>query len=272
MNIGIFDSGIGGLSVLKELLRLLPTYNYVYLGDKAHVPYGGKSEKEIYYLVQNAVDFLFRHNCKLIVLACNTATSVALRRIQREYLPRFYPERRVLGVILPVIEEVVSVRIGQRIGILATQATVRSGSFVRELAKIDKNIQVFQQACPRLVPLIERGHIVWKGMEDLLRLYLAPLLKKRINGLILGCTHYAVVAKKIQDMVGPTIRVFVPGLIVAHKLSFYLARHPEIRKKLSTASSRHYFFTKLSPSYKNLVRLFLGPYINSATKLEEVYF
>lgn len=266
MNIGIFDSGLGGLAILREILKVLPKYNYVYFGDNAHVPYGGRSSKTIYRLTKNAVDYLFQKNCKLIILACNTATAAALRRLQQEYLPKKYPDRRILGVIRPTVESVVKTK-GKRVGVIGTYAMVISKSFVAELKKFNKNIQVYQQACPLLVPLIEKGEIHWKGLTTILQKYLEPLKKKQIDTLILGCTHYGLIDTTIKKIVGKKIKVVSEGAITALKLKDYLRRHPEIEVTLTKKGKRIYYITGRNSRYRDIVKYFLGRRFKKGNRL-----
>lgn len=156
--LGIFDSGIGGLTVTKEVLKALPEYLLLYLGDTARTPYGNRSQDLIYKFTEQAVDYLFKQGCQLVIIACNTASAEALRKIQQEWLPKNYPDRRVLGVIRPVVEEAVKITKG-RIGVVGTKGTIASGAYEQELKAQKPDIQVFQQACPLLVPLVEEGHI-----------------------------------------------------------------------------------------------------------------
>lgn len=257
MNIGVFDSGLGGLTIFKELLKKLPQYNYIYLGDNVRVPYGGKSKELIYQYTLDAVKFLFEHDCYLVILACNTATAIALRKIQQEYLLQNYPDRRVLGVIRPTVESVVE-RGFKRVGLIGTYATVFSKSFVNELKKFDNSIEVFQQACPLLVPIIEEGEIEWKGLTSILKKYLIPLKKKKIDSLILGCTHYGHIDDKIKTIVGEKIQIISEDEVIADKLKDYLKRHVEIEKKLGQDKKRIYYLTDLTERYKKVVKLFLG--------------
>ena len=163
--IGVFDSGFGGLMVLREFLQLLPDYDYLYLGDNARIPYGTRSDRVVQRFTEQAVDYLFAHGCQLIVLACHTASARALRRIQQVYLPERYPDRRVLGVLIPTVEEALARSRRKRIGVIATEGTVISQSFELELKKLDPEVEVVQQACPLLVPLIESGEQEWEGTD-----------------------------------------------------------------------------------------------------------
>lgn len=260
MNIGVFDSGLGGLTILKAFLKKLPQYNYIYLGDNARVPYGNRSSEIIYQFTKEAVEFLFRKNCQLIIIACNTSTSTSLRKIQQEYLPQFYPDRKVLGVIKPVVEElgVRSYELGGRIGVIGTKATVSSEAFVREIKKTLPKAKVYQQACPLLVPYIEDSRRNKKILQLMIEEYLEGLMKKNIDSLLLACTHYEIIKKEIQAMVGSKIKVISEGKIVAEKLKDYLKRHPEVEKKLEKKKQISYFFTDLNQDYKKLMRFFLN--------------
>lgn len=255
MNIGVFDSGLGGLTILKKIVKTLPQYNYIYLGDNARVPYGGRSAELIYQFTERAIEFLFKKDCVLIIVACNTASSVALRKIQREYLPKRYPNRRVLGVIRPVVEAVAEKKFS-RVGVVGTRATVKSGSFVRELKKLNKQIRVLQKATPLLVPIIEEGELRWKGLELILEKYLSVFKKNTQQALILGCTHYELIEKKIKKQLGKTV-VIGESKAVAEKLVDYLKRHPEIEARLEKQGQRQYYFTDANPRFLKLAKFFL---------------
>src|SRR3989344_3842504 len=173
--IGIFDSGIGGLTITKEVLRQLPKYQLLYLGDTARTPYGNRSQELIYKFTKQAVDYLFKQGCQLIIIACNTASAEALRKIQQEWLPSHYPDRKVLGVIRPVAEEAAKVSRFGRVGVVGTRGTVVSGAYERELKALRPDITVYQQACPLLVPLVEEG---WQDRPETMKIisnYLRPL-------------------------------------------------------------------------------------------------
>lgn len=234
-SIGIFDSGFGGLTIMKEIIKELPEYDYVYLGDTARVPYGNRSKEIIYEFTCEAVDFLFAKNCELIILACNSASAEALRKIQQEYLPQKYPGKKVLGVIIPTAELAAIKTQNQKIGIMATEATVKSKTFVQEIQKINSRARVFQKACPLLVPIVEAGEQNKKSTSEILERYLQPLVKKNIDTLILGCTHYGILEKQIKKIVGSKIKIISEAKIIANKLKAYLQNHPEIKlsKKLS---------------------------------------
>jgi glutamate racemase len=256
--IGIFDSGFGGLSILKDIVKALPQYRYVYLGDTARAPYGSRSSKTIYGFSKQAVDFLFKKECDLIIFACNTASAEALRKIQQQYLPKKYSGKRVLGVIVPTLEAVAEMKGVRRIGVLGTEATVHSNTFPTELKKFAPTLKMFQQAAPLLVPMVESGQHASEAARLIVEGYLRPLLKKNLQAIVLGCTHYGHVGKLIQAIAGDKVRVVSEGPIVAKKLKEYLVRHPEIEKKLSRRGGRVFYSTGSGKRFNKLGRVFFG--------------
>jgi len=257
-SIGVFDSGFGGLNILKEIVRLLPQYDYLYLGDTARTPYGTRSQEVIYKFTEQSVDFLFKRGCQLIILACNTASSEALAKIQQDYLPKHYPARRVLGVLIPAAEQVAQKTKNNRVGVMATSGAVNSMAFVREIKKIKPAIQVFQNPAPLLVPLVEEGEHN-SAMTDLaLAKYLKPLLQKNIDILVLGCTHYGILEKKIKQIVGLNVAVVSEGKVVAKKLADYLSRHPAIEQQLSRKGQAEFLTTDLTDKFQKLGSQFFG--------------
>jgi len=257
MNIGVFDSGLGGLSILKELIKKLPQYNYVYLGDNARVPYGGRSPEVVYEFTTHALDFLFAQNCHLVILACNTASSSALRKIQHEYIPKKYPNKRVLGVIKPTAETVVENN-AVKVGIIATHSTIKSQSFIKEINKLNPSIQIWQNPAPLLVPIIEEDELQWQGLKSILKKYLQPLIVHKIDSLILGCTHYGLIEKTVQHMVGKKITIIHQGRVVAQKLKEYLIKHPDLDRKLAKKADYQFFVTDLNPRYEKMARFFFS--------------
>lgn len=262
-SIGIFDSGFGGLAVLKEIKKKLPQYDYVYLGDTARTPYGTRSHETIYAYATQAVDFLFAHNCELIIVACNTASAEALRKIQQEYLPKAYPDKRVLGVIVPALEEAAVTTKNHRIGVIATEGTVASKAFIMELKKRDPVAKIFQKACPLLVPLVEAGEHRAPAAQLILKKYLQAFSGKNIDTLILGCTHYGLLERQIKQVVGKKISLISEGPVVARKLKEYLARHPEIETKLSKKKHIMFYSTDLGDRFDRLGRFFFGRRLDS---------
>ena len=256
--IGVFDSGFGGLDILRGIVKKLSNYNYIYLGDIARVPYGARSQETIYEFTRQAVDFLFKNNCELIILACNTASSEALRKIQQEYLPKHWPGKKALGVLIPAAEEATEKMRNKKIGIIATESATRSKSFIKEIKKIDFKAKVFQKACPLLVPLIEAGEQNSKATELLLRDYLRSLINKKIDTLILGCTHYGILENKIRKIIGSDISIVSETKVVPSKLNNYLKKHKEIEKKIGKDSIIYFYTTDLTDKFTILGSKFFG--------------
>ncbi len=252
MKIGIFDSGLGGLIVTQSLIKNLGEYDYIYYGDTARVPYGNRSQDTIYKFTIEAVKYLFANDCKLVILACNTASTEALRRTQKEYLITKYPNRKVLGVVIPTVEVAVGKTKNKKIGVIGTLSTVKSQSFVREINKLDSEIQVFQKPTPLLVPLIENQGKKWA--EPILDEYLKSLTDKDIDTLILGCTHYPVLKDIIREKVGSKIKVISQDEIIPEKLQDYLSRHPKVKKDLTKNSKQEFIVTKLTENIQDLAQ------------------
>ena len=261
--IGVFDSGFGGLVVLREFMAVLPQYDYLYLGDNARIPYGTRSDRVVIRFTEQAVDYLLSQGCQLVILACHTASAKALRTIQQNFLPDHYPDRRVLGVLIPTVEEALAGSFQKRIGVIGTEGTINSRSFELELHKLDPGVQVFQRACPLLVPLIEEGEQDWEGTTMILERYLASLKKAAIDTLILGCTHYSILKEKIGAVMGDGTRLICSGQVTAVKLVDYLKRHPEMATRISRGKSRRYLTTDLTPRFQHLASLFMGHPVDS---------
>jgi len=261
--IGIFDSGFGGLHTLRGIRTRLPTYDYLYLGDSARAPYGPRTADEIRTFSIEALEFLFAHGCELVIFACNTASSDALHSIQETYLPQHFPDKKVLGVLIPLSEEAVAVTMNKRIGIIATEGTVGSGAFVREIHKLDPSIEVFQQAAPKLVPLIEVGTNDSPEMQSALLEYLEPLMKESIDTLILGCTHYGFAIDAIRDVVGTEIKVVSESHAVPSKLVEYLERHRDLDARLARAGTVEFFTTGEVERFNSIGSVFLGQPLKS---------
>lgn len=256
--IGVFDSGFGGIDILKSIVKELPEYNYLYLGDTARTPYGTRTQELVYEFTIQAVDYLFKNNCELVILACNTASSDALRKIQREFLPEKYPNKKVLGVLIPAAEEAVAKTKNKRVGVIATEGTVRSLSFERELIKLDTTVQIFQNACPLLVPIVEAGEQNSLAARMFLKDYLWPLKTKGVDTLILGCTHYGILINQIKEIMGPRVAVISESEVVPHKLRDYLRRHPEIEEKLARSGKVKFCSTDLTDKFTLLGGKFYG--------------
>ncbi len=247
MNIGVFDSGLGGLSILSHITAAMPQYNYVYLGDNARAPYGDRSENLIYEFTIQGVEFLFKQDCQIVILACNSASAFALRKIQQEWLPLHYPNRRVLGIIIPVVEYTSHLfetsKKPIRLGLIGTRATVQSSVYEKEFTKRSTTpIPLLSQSCPLLVPLIEEGWIKETSFKMILKKYLRTLKQKQVNVLILGCTHYPLIKNMIAQIMGKRVRLIDPGPVVAHSLKNYLSRHHE-HESLLLKNKLIYFYT-----------------------------
>jgi len=264
--IGVFDSGLGGLSVLKKFLSNVPGYSYIYLGDNARVPYGNKSPETIYNYTVEAVDFLFKQNCHLVIIACNTASAQALRKLQQEWLPKHYPNRRVLGVIKPLAEAAANNNF-KKIGIIGTTATINSETYPKEIHELNSKLKVYGQAAPLLVPLIEDGRINNPETKLILESYLKPLQVKKIDSLILACTHYPHLEKEIKKILGENVVVPDTGKIIAASLTDYLIRHKEL--KITKTKTTCDFYTTDNPKmFKDLAEKFLGQKIKKVQQIE----
>ncbi|RJQ35677.1 glutamate racemase [Candidatus Parcubacteria bacterium] len=262
--IGVFDSGYGGLTIFKYIEKKLSQYDYLYLGDNARAPYGDRSQDLIYQYTKEAIDYLFAQGCDLIVLACNTASSMALRKIQQEHLPKFYPGKRVLGVIRPLAEAVASLPKNRIVAVMGTNSTVESGAYINEFAEVDPSIKVIQQACPLLVPLIENSQEDQPETKIILTQYMQPLREQNPDVVVLGCTHYGFLEDLIKDYFGSEVNVLNSGQVVAAKLADYLERHSELVKK-STNPQRFFLTTGSSEKFDKAAKKFLGRNIESKT-------
>lgn len=263
--IGIFDSGFGGLTVLKEIEQAIPQYDFLYLGDNARAPYGSRSFETVYAYTLDAVQWLFKQGCPLIVLACNTSSAKALRTIQQKDLPRLAPGRRVLGVIRPVTESVGKWTRSGHIGILATAGTVASQSYVIEINKYFPEITVVQEACPMWVPLVENNEFDSAGADYFVKRHIDRILSADplIDTIILACTHYPLLQDKIGRHLSPDITLVSQGEIVAQSLADYLCRHPEIGNQCSQQSRRDFFTTEKADFFDSSASLFYGREVHS---------
>jgi glutamate racemase len=246
--IGIFDSGYGGLTVLSEIVNLLPEYDYCYLGDNARGPYGTRSFAAVYKYTREAVSWLFSKHCHLVILACNTASAKALRSIQQNDIVRIAPKRRVLGVIRPLTERAGILTKNGHIGLLATNGTVRSESYSIEINRFSPHVKLSQEACPLWVPIVENMELNNDGTQFFVKRHIDSLLKKdpEIDTVILGCTHYPLLEPLIRESLPAHIAIVNQGRIIAEQLMDYLRRHPDIDKKC-TRKGKRIFFTTESP-------------------------
>jgi len=258
--IGVFDSGYGGLTVLKEIIQKLPQYDYIYLGDNARAPYGNRSFETVYRYTLECVKWFFNQGCPLVILACNTASAKALRTIQQNDLPRIDPEKRVLGVIRPTTEVIGSYSESKHVGILATTGTVLSLSYVLEIEKFYPGVKVYQQACPLWVPLVENNEYHNHGTDFFVKKYIQQLLEQdeAIDTILLACTHYPLLLDKIREYSPADMKILTQGVIVAESLADYLARHPEIENKCSKTAGREFYTTDSMEDFDNHARIFYG--------------
>ncbi len=241
--------------IAHSLIRDLPEHNYLYLGDSARVPYGNRSLDSVYEFTEQSLRHLLDNDCQLVIVACNTASAKALRRIQQELVPQHYPDRRVLGVLVPAAEETVSKTKNKRVGVLATKGTVSSGAFESEIKKLDPSIEVFQQAAPLLVPLIENNGVRWVG--PILDEYLRPLVESSIDTLILGSTHYPYLKQQIKERVGE-IELISQDEFIPAKLKAYLDKHQEVEAKLSKDSASEFQLTDVTDDTRQLAAELFG--------------
>jgi glutamate racemase len=263
--IGIFDSGYGGLTILKEIHKQLPQYDYLYLGDNARAPYGTRSFETVYQYTLECVEHLFSKGCHLVVLACNTASAKALRNIQQKDLPNIDPNRRVLGVIRPTTELAGELTKTKHIGVLATNGTVVSNSYPIEINKFHPEVKVFQEACAMWVPLIENNEFNNEGSNFFIEKNVKGLLKQseKIDTIILGCTHFPLLENKLRQYIPQHIQLVAQGDIVAKGLKDYLARHPEMEAKCTKNGSLEFYTTETPENFSQQAGKFFGKEISA---------
>lgn len=270
--IGIFDSGYGGLTILKEIRKALPQYNYIYLGDNARAPYGTRSFDIVYRFTLESVKHLFNQGCRLVILACNTASAKALRTIQQHDLPGIDPSRRVLGVIRPTVERLGEYTSTGHVGIFGTPGTIQSESYDMEITKLYPGYRPIGHACPMWVPLIENGEAYNDGADYFVKQEIFRILNKdpEIDAIILGCTHYPLLYDKIRRFLPKHISLIPQGEIVANSLADYLRRHPQMESRLTRSSTGDtgsciYLTTENNAKFSTMASLFLGESINATT-------
>jgi glutamate racemase len=271
--IGIFDSGYGGLTVLSAIKRVMPQYDYLYLGDNARAPYGGRSFETVYQFTREAVEWFFARGCHLVILACNTASAKALRTIQQRDLPLIDPQRRVLGVIRPTTERIADLTSTGHIGVLGTEGTIQSHSYQIEICKLHPQFTVTGEACPMWVPLVENREHDKPGADYFVRQHLERLMARDplIDTIILGCTHYPLLLEKIRQYLPDGTKFVTQGNYVADSLRDYLLRHPEMDAKCTKGSSVSYYTTDTSDKFSQLASLFLQEEVDAKQiKLEKI--
>jgi len=263
--IGVFDSGYGGLTVLREFVDRLPQYDYLYLGDNARAPYGTRSFETVYRYTLQCVKWLLQQNCPLIILACNTASAKALRSIQQNDLQGLDPNARVLGVIRPTTEIIGKYTSTNSIGILATRGTVQSQSYLIEIEKFFPGVKIEQEACPMWVPLVENNEHQSPGADYFIQKHTRSILSrdKDIDTLLLACTHYPLLKEKIASQLPKNVRLVSQGEIVAVSLKDYLHRHPEIETKISKQGGTTFYTTDSTEDFDNKATIFFGGRVES---------
>lgn len=264
--IGIFDSGYGGLTVFRDIVRKLPRYDYVYLGDNARVPYGTRSFETVYAYTKECVETLFAMDCHLVVLACNTASAKALRTIQQLDLPKQSGVRKVLGVIRPTTEVIGSHTETRHVGVLATPGTVKSMSYPLEIQKFFPDISVHQQACPMWVPLVENAELDSPGTAYFVERDINRLLQQspHIDTVVLACTHYPLLYPMIRRFLPTHIRLLSQGELVADSLADYLLRHPEVEKRCTKGGIIRFFTTDNAADFEEKAETFYGRPVKAA--------
>lgn len=257
--IGIFDSGYGGLTILREIRKMMPQYDYLYLGDNARTPYGTRSFDIVYEFTIQAVRYLFKQGCHLVILACNTASAKALRTIQQNDLPRLAPNRRVLGVIRPTVEVIGDISKTHHVGIMATPGTVRSKTYELEIAKLFPDFKVTSEACPMWVPLVENEEYNTPGADYFVKKNIDSLLQQdpQIDSVILGCTHYPLLRDKIRQWMPDNIHVIEQGNYVAQSLKEYLSRHDDMSKHITNEGTIRFLTTEQADVFQAKAAIFM---------------
>lgn len=253
MKIGFFDSGLGGLTIMSAVIKKLPQYDYEFYGDTANLPYGDKSEEEIFNLTKRGIDNLFKKNCLLIIVACNTASAETLRELQNNYLIKNYPERKILGVIIPTIETLKEEEIQHAI-LIGTNRTINSKKYDLELIKYDQKTKLTSIATPKLVPLIEAKKYT-AAYNEICKIIDS---RKGEDAIILGCTHYTILNQELTKSYGEGFKIISQDQIIPRKLKLYLKKHPEIEHKLTKGKTRNIHLTKHTASYDELLRELIG--------------
>lgn len=258
--IGVFDSGYGGLTILRDIVARMPQYDYLYLGDNARAPYGSRSFDCVYNFTLQAVSHLLGQGCPLVILACNTASAKALRTIQQNDLEKLAPGSRVLGVIRPTVEKIGDFTRNGHIGLFGTPGTIASGSYEMEVAKLYPDFKIYGQACPMWVPLVENREADSPGADYFVEKYVSQLFDQcpDIDTVLLGCTHYPILYDKISRAVPLGVKVVCQGVIVADSLEDYLRRHSEIESQISRTGHVKYLTTEHPEKFNSLASVFVS--------------
>lgn len=264
--IGVFDSGFGGLTILKEIQTSMPEYDYIYMGDNARAPYGPRDFDTVYQFTWQAVQWFFQQGCELVILACNTASAKALRTIQQQNLPNGFESKRVLGVIRPTAEIIGDYTQSKHVGILGTNGTVQSESYLLEIQKFFPEILVSQQACPEWVEIVENNTIESEYAQNAVQKHIKAILKKdaKIDALLLACTHYPLLINSIGKYVDKDVRIISQGALIAKSLKNYLNRHPEMEEKCSKSQKLSFFTTGDPINFDQHATQFFGKAVKSS--------
>ena len=255
--IGIFDSGIGGLTVAKEIFAALPDYQVIYFGDTAHLPYGTKSPHAIKEWTSQIVRFLLTKKANVIVIACHTASAVAFGSLKKTF-----KTTPIFEIITPAIEEAMLVTKNGKIGVIGTFATVKSGVYAQKFHASNPSLKIYSKACPLLTPLVEEGWLHKKETTEIVKEYLQELKREQVDTLVLGCTHYPLLRKTISEIMGPRVTIIDPGKDLAATLKKFLAKNKEIARD-SIKGARHQFFVSDNPyNFKVLAQSALGQTIH----------
>ena len=246
MKIGVFDSGLGGLVVTKAFIEALPEYDYVYYGDTEHLPYGEKSSAQIMQYTINAIKYLISQKCGLIIIACNTATAISLRFIQQHFIPHYAPDIKVLGVVIPTVEEALLSN-ASKVGVIATQVTVNSHIYQQELVKLNPRLSIKEIAAPELVPAIENND--FKLAQNLSVQYASKF--QDVDSLILGCTHYPLLKECFRQAL-PKVNIISQDELMGKKLADYLKKHIEIDICLSRNQESLFFVSNWNEHYQKV--------------------
>ena len=259
--IGIFDSGIGGLTVVKKIEKYLPGENNIYFGDTARVPYGAKSNSTVIeYSIQDA-QFLVNQNIKLLIVACNTASSVALNALKEKF------DIPIIGMIEPGAQMALEKSKSGKIGVIGTYATINNKAYSNEINKLDASAKVFEKACPLFVPLAEEGWTDHKATYAVAEEYLAELKRQKIDTLILGCTHYPILTKAIQDVIGHDVTLIDSGTAAARQVKKYLTEN-NYQNDSGKKSSDKFFVSDVPTKFIEFAQRFLGREINEISKID----
>lgn len=265
--IGVFDSGYGGLTIYDEIQKLLPQYDYIYLGDNARTPYGTRSFDVVYEFTRQAVRYLFQQGCQLVILACNTASAKALRTIQQVDIPLLDPNRRVLGIIRPTVECIGDATKSRHVGVLATEGTIKSHSYPLEIRKLFPDIEVTGEACPMWVPLVETNEYASDGADYFVKRHVDRLLERdpEIDAIILGCTHYPILLDKIRKYTPEGVELITQGAAVASSLKRYLENHPNMEALCTKGGTTLFCTTEADGKFGDQASLFLNQQIDVKT-------